>query len=72
MVTKVFSREVLKNTNIGSTSKKSFVVHNVSFARSREQNPLERLDGIVAQPQEWHKSKVIIFKRRDVFILFIV
>ena len=32
--------------------------HNVSFSRSREENLVERLDGLVSIPQEWHKKKV--------------
>ena len=32
--------------------------HNVSFSRSREADLVERLDGLVSIPQEWHKKKV--------------
>ena len=32
--------------------------HNVSFSRSGEENLVERLDGLVSIPQEWHKKKV--------------
>ena len=32
--------------------------HNVSFSRSGEEDLVERLDGIVSIPQEWHKKKV--------------
>ena len=39
----------LHNLNIG---------HNVSFSRSREADLVERLDGLVSIPQEWHKKKV--------------
>ena len=35
--------------------------HNVSFSRSREEDLVERLDGIVSIPQEWHKKKVNIY-----------
>ena len=31
--------------------------HNVSFSRSGEENLVERLDGLVSIPQEWHKKK---------------
>ena len=31
--------------------------HNVSFSRSGEENLVERLDGFVSIPQEWHKKK---------------
>ena len=32
--------------------------HNVSFSRSAEEDLVERLDGIISVPQEWHKKKV--------------
>ena len=32
--------------------------HNVSFSRSGEKDPVEKLEGIVSIPQEWHKKKV--------------
>ena len=32
--------------------------HNVSFSRSRESDLVERLDGLVSIPQEWHKKRV--------------
>ena len=35
--------------------------HNVSFSRSREADLVERLDGVVSIPQEWHKKKVRYF-----------
>ena len=37
----------------------SFLGHNVSFSRSGEKDLIERLDGIVSIPQEWHKKKVL-------------
>ena len=33
--------------------------HNVSFSRSGEENLVDRLDGLISIPQEWHKKKVI-------------
>ena len=36
--------------------------HNVSFSRSREENLVERLDGLVSIPQEWHKKRVRTLK----------
>ena len=35
--------------------------HNVSFSRSGESDLVERLDGLVSIPQEWHKKKVTGF-----------
>ena len=35
--------------------------HNVSFSRSGEEDLVERLDGLVSLPQEWHKKKVWMF-----------
>ena len=32
--------------------------HNVSFSRSGEKDLVEKLDGLVSVPQEWHKKKV--------------
>ena len=37
--------------------------HNVSFSRSRESDLVERLDGLVSIPQEWHKKRVSFFIR---------
>ena len=31
--------------------------HNVSFSRSSEKDLVEKLDGLLAVPQEWHKKK---------------
>ena len=42
------------NTNI--------IGHNVSFSRSKEENLVDRLDGLVSIPQEWHKKKVVKMK----------
>ena len=43
------------NTNI--------IGHNVSFSRSKEENLVDRLDGLVSIPQEWHKKKVVKMKQ---------
>ena len=40
------------------TCMKLYLGHNVSFSRSGEQDLIERLDGLVSVPQEWHKKKV--------------
>ena len=32
--------------------------NNASFSRSREVSQVERLNGILTIPQEWHKKKV--------------
>ena len=31
---------------------------NVSFSRSREEDLIDKLDGLISVPQEWHKGKV--------------
>ena len=40
-----------------------FQGHNVSFSRSGEVELVERLDGLISVPQEWHKKKVRILKQ---------
>ena len=40
--------------------------HNVSFSRSGEESLVERLDGIISLPQEWHKKKVRLTSRHGI------
>ena len=37
-----------------------YVGHGVSWGRSGEKQAVQRLEGLVFMPQEWHKKKVML------------
>ena len=60
----------VKNSNLTMDTLDDFIGHNVSFSRSREEDLVERLDGLVSIPQEWHKKKVRILRLSSTEVVF--
>ena len=52
-----YERGILIN-NVKKYLNCNIIGHNVSFSRSGEEDLVERLDGLISMPQEWHKKKV--------------
>ena len=68
--TKVSLKGVNLNLNLTMETLYDFIGHNVSFSRSREEDLVERLDGLVSIPQEWHKKKVRILRLSSTEVVF--
>ena len=43
-----------------------FIGQGVSFSRSGEEDLIDRLDGLISIPQEWHKKKVCYSHNKDI------